>query len=652
MHFTLFKPENLVRSAMLLLFLPFLYGSAFTQGFTDGFEWVPGTPASSVTSPVFSNANCQGISYTLSVSTGEFNYDPTAVNGSGILVPAFTATNADDIIITITFNTPVSNLGLRVLDLDEDNMFDGGPPEEYFYNVSPAPSSVVPISGINPIFLSGNTVTPDDGNPSNANNNPGGWIYWTGEVTTLSIAYHRAALGYECVLDSMHFECPCPAPGDYIQDVMVCPGQQATLNATTPNASYLWNTGSTSAVIYPSTPGMYSVAVNINGCIYHDTAIVSNVQVPTIDLGNDTAICAGESVLLSVPAALAPAVWQDGSSGLSFSADQSGTYHATANSGGCVISDTIVIAVVPYPFVDLGPDRQICNGSSVTLDAGNGAASYLWSTGAVTQQITTGSPGTYWVRVSNGNCSSEDTVLVQLKPSPENPLPPDTVICPGDTLHVTLNNTGNVNYSWFNGSTESTASFWQNGAYWVSTTLDGCTRTDTLFLQLYPAIGTPGFDPDLVICEGRNTLIGPVLSSAYYQVIWDNGFTATPMAVDAAGVYGFTIYTPCESESFSVTVTEERCFCTVYLPNAFTPDNNGMNEVFQPAYDCPLDNFELLIFNRWGEIVYSSTDPDAAWDGTYRGKLVQDGVYVYRMVYISAQTHTYEEITGHVSVLR
>lgn len=646
-----------MRIVRFLLALVFLAQTTafFSQmnGFTDGLNWVSSTPVSTAQSPLFTNNNCNDIQYTITTQTSnvQFNLEEGAINGSGVIFPA-SASSASEISITITFNNPVTNFGMRILDLDEDNMGNQGPAEEYLYNVTPPPSSTSSLNGVNPLFIDGATITPDDNNDSYANNNTGGWIYWTGEITTLTFQYHRDGSGYEFVLDSLHFDCPCPAPADYINDTLICQNTPALLDASTQGATYEWSNGSDAAFIQPTAPGMYWVAVNIGGCIDRDTAVISTITVPDMNLGNDTAICEGATITWNVPSVFGSAVWQDGSSATSYSTHLSGTYYATTSYNSCQVSDTVSLLVIPYPEVDLGNDTIICESSALIIDAGNPGSTFQWSNGAVTQQISVSGAGNLWVIVSNGSCSSNDTISISLKPLPENPLPNDTIICTDDELSVVLTSPGNLSFEWYNGSTEDHITVNSAGSYWVESTLNGCQRTDTLSISEYPVISELDFDSSMVICEGKSTLIGPTLNSPLISIEWDNGMTSSPRSINDAGIYHFTVSTPCESYDYSVEIKEEQCYCSVYLPNAFTPDNKNANEVFAAKYDCPIDRFELLIFDRWGEIVFSTTDPDASWDGTYKGSIVQDGVYIYRLVYISAETQTYKELTGHVSVLR
>lgn len=649
----LLTPACLTVRNMLLLLLVFRAFSAVAQNtFTDGLSWVSSSAVTSAASPVYSSDYCQEIHYTISTASGlGFQYNPTAVNGSGVLLPG-DAGPGNSMEVTITFNVPVANFGMRILDLDEDNQHDGGTAEEYLTNFSITPASVAPVSGLNPIFLSGNTVTPDDGNPGNANGNAAGWIWWSGEVTSITFTYQRYNQQYECVLDSLHFECPCPPQLDHIEDAVMCPQGTHLLDAATPNATYLWNTGSTSSAITATAPGTYWVKVWRESCLETDTAIISPIPTPSLDLGPDSTVCEGETVVLTVDPLLSPVLWQNGASAPDFTAAVQGMYTAQAVYGGCTLRDTFELTVNHYPHVDLGNDTILCEGAEMLLKAPHGY-SYLWSNGSTMPAIDATADGVFWVDVSNGSCTASDTIRVQFDPLPPNPLPADTLICRGDPAVITLHVSSGVSYEWFNGSQELQVVVSEAGSYWVESQLNGCLRSDTLRVSEYPAVAESfSYDSLVVICEGKSGSIGPVLSSDLVTVTWDDGNSAPAINVDEPGVHAFTVSTPCENVTHTIRVSEEKCFCNVWLPNAFTPDANSINEGFAAKYDCALDRFELLVFDRWGSIVFAATDPDVVWDGTYNGLPVPDGVYVYKVIYMSAQMETYEEMSGHVSVLR
>jgi gliding motility-associated-like protein len=91
-----------------------------------------------------------------------------------------------------------------------------------------------------------------------------------------------------------------------------------------------------------------------------------------------------------------------------------------------------------------------------------------------------------------------------------------------------------------------------------------------------------------------------------------------------------------------------------YIPNCFTPDGNQFNQVFQPVFHNGIDpyDFNMQIYNRWGEVIFESRDPSAGWDGTYHGSLVQDGMYSWRIEFKTLLSDERIIETGHVNKLQ
>ena len=118
---------------------------------------------------------------------------------------------------------------------------------------------------------------------------------------------------------------------------------------------------------------------------------------------------------------------------------------------------------------------------------------------------------------------------------------------------------------------------------------------------------------------------------------------------------GYTIYQVVENEfgcrDSSVFLIKVLPISTVFIPNTFTPDGNKFNNTFRPVvYDVL--NYELKIYNRWGELLFETTDTKASWDGTYKGQMCQDGIYTYTLKYSDIQTEELITKTGHVNLLR
>lgn len=201
-------------------------------------------------------------------------------------------------------------------------------------------------------------------------------------------------------------------------DVTLCFGQTVNLDAGISGQTYLWSTGATTQSIVVSASGTYSVTVtNSFGCSTSDQIQVNILPKLAVNLGTDTSICSGSSLVLN-PGNIAGAnyLWSTGATTQTISVNSAGLYWVRVSQGTCSITDTIVVGINALPVVNLGLDKQICEGDSTILDAGNIGSTYLWSNGATTRTIIVKTPGNYTVTVKNTNgCSASDEVNVSFK---------------------------------------------------------------------------------------------------------------------------------------------------------------------------------------------------------------------------------------------
>ncbi len=208
------------------------------------------------------------------------------------------------------------------------------------------------------------------------------------------------------------------------EDMSVCQGGEALLDAGSGFASYLWSNGQTGQSITVTEGGLYWVEVtNDFGCARRDSVTLTVNPLPEVNLGGDLNICEGSTVVLSAGTGFASYLWSTGASGSTIETSDAGEYWVqVTDQNGCTNSDTIVLTMVPKPVVNLGDNQTFCEGTSVTLDAGAGFTSYFWSTGATTQSVSVSTPGEYWVEVSDQNtCTARDTVVMTMDPLPVEP---------------------------------------------------------------------------------------------------------------------------------------------------------------------------------------------------------------------------------------
>lgn len=205
-----------------------------------------------------------------------------------------------------------------------------------------------------------------------------------------------------------------------------------------------------------------------------------------VNLGNDTTLCTGQSLLLDAGNPGATFLWQDGSTGQTLNITTTGIYSVSVNAGGCYFShDTIKITFNSGSLsVNLGNDTSVCNGQPITLDATTPGAAYLWSTGANSNTISANSSGTYWVQVSANGCSARDTMVFSLANT--------------STTNVNVSICPNSTYTLPDGSIVSTA-----GTY--IDTLAAVTGCDSIITtNLSVASFTIDAGNDTAICNGHS----------------------------------------------------------------------------------------------------------------------------------------------------
>ncbi len=201
-------------------------------------------------------------------------------------------------------------------------------------------------------------------------------------------------------------------------DTTICFGNSITLDAGIAGQTYVWSTGATTQSINVTNSGTYSVTVtNISGCTSTDQIVVNVTPQINIELGADTSICAGSSIIIDAGTiAGATYAWNTGATTQSITASTAGVYFVTVSVGNCIAEDSVMVSINALPVVNLGTDQSICEGDSIILDAGNIGATYVWSTGATTQTIKVKTAATYSVTVTNANgCIATDAVVVTFK---------------------------------------------------------------------------------------------------------------------------------------------------------------------------------------------------------------------------------------------
>ena len=415
-------------------------------------------------------------------------------------------------------------------------------------------------------------------------------------------------------------------------DISICSVSPLTLSSSYAYtaATYHWNTGAITSTIHPTTSGLYILRVLVAGCPASDTINVTIKPSPVVSFGPDRSLCQGDSIVLSAVASpTAVYTWSTGELNDTITAKNTGTFWLVVNDNGCIATDTFNLTVNPYPLIHLGPDISVCQGTPVVLKSTDVYVSptYLWSTGATTAAINVTTSGSYTLSVTKFGCTSKDDINVTIKPNPIVNLGPDGYFCAGQTISLAAPQPAGANYIWSTGSTASSISVSTSGLYGLVVTNNGCVGSDSIRLDKIqvPAVN---LGPDTLLCEGYAMQLAIDGDQATYR--WSDGSTGTGYTVSHAGTVWVSITNVCGVATDTLQVAYR--FCDIWMPNAFTPNGDGRNDVMRVLGTLgSYSDFKFAVFNRWGVNVFLTEDISKGWDGNYNNMEQAIGTYFYIM---------------------
>ncbi len=295
-----------------------------------------------------------------------------------------------------------------------------------------------------------------------------------------------------------------------------------------------------------------------------------------------------------------------------------------ANSGcdSIYIKDTIRVDTP----IQVSKIISICSGKSVTIGI-SGSKSYLWNTAATSDSIVVNKPATYSVLTTDSfDCKMIDTFTIAAYNNPVLILPKDTTVCYGGIIKV---GSGYQSYIWNNGSTLETTNIYNRGIYWVTVTdKNGCSATDTVNISALLPAPTNFLIKDTAICDGSHLIIGP--SNSYNDYLWSTGSTSQQIGISGSGTYWLSVTDAngCDGRD-TLNVTIKNCNGIFNVPNAFSPNGDGINDTWKILFLNGITDATVNVFNRSGQLMFHSIGYNKEWDGKYNGKDLPIGTYYY-----------------------
>ena len=341
-------------------------------------------------------------------------------------------------------------------------------------------------------------------------------------------------------------------------------------------------------------------------------------------------------------------MWNDGSMGAIKQVTISGQYWVEVSINNCIESDTVNIEIYDIPFADLGSDTFLCGTETVTFNLGQPNVSYLWHDSSIDSVLTVGQSGLVWVELTNICGQVSDSVNVYVNPYPIVDLGPDTTMCEGDSLVQDVLTPGAV-YNWSTGSTSFSEVMHTTGEFWASVSANNCETIDTVLIT-FLEMPKVELGPDTIVCLG--TVLDFNIKNTYDSIVWYDGTTEETVKIETYSKIWAQIFNGVCVASDTTFVGTESCETYAEMPNIFTPNGDGTNDLFHPVYIVGIKNMQTLIYNRWGKEVFNSNNLEINWDGNSPSREpVPNGVYYWICNIIGTDDAPYTQ-KGTVTISR
>jgi len=335
------------------------------------------------------------------------------------------------------------------------------------------------------------------------------------------------------------------------KDTTICNNQSYLLNATTSNATYLWNNGAYSPTITINTSGLYWVEVTKGNCKVRDSILINTSLPLEINIGRDTAICSNNNIVLDATNQGAIKYeWNNGNINSSITVINSGIYWVDVSSEFCTTRDSILINTINIPNVNLGNDTLLCDDNFLTLFAISDSSTYLWQDGDNLSIYNVTNKGIYYVTVSNRCGIDTDTIQIWYETTPYVNIGNNYSICQGDSVILDAYFLG-ANYNWSNGSTDSV--YWANKSETVTVQISNICGAvfKAIEVKILP-VPSINLGNDTLLCDDYFLMLFAISDSSTY--LWQDGSNLPYYNITSNGIYYVTVSNRCGIDTDTIKV--------------------------------------------------------------------------------------------------
>ncbi len=436
-------------------------------------------------------------------------------------------------------------------------------------------------------------------------------------------------------------ECPLPI-NPYKDTLYVCkrgnPLQVDLTQDDNRDVEYSWSNGSSSPIINISKPGDYIIGIT-NPCgVLVDTITVIEDDVPQAPGFRDTLFCNSEWVYkLELQDQNRKYIWNNGSTQgyRTFYSEPGVFWIETINTCGRR-TDTLKLIQGALPLSQKFNDTFICNNTGSILDYSiklEPFVEYEWWDGSILNFKKINTKGIYWLEAKNKCGVTFDSFEVVTRTLPLNPINTDTTICNNLPFEFRISSHQPFcNYLWSDGDTSGSRIFSDTFGIFDLKISNVCGNVNSTITITRDSLPTRILDSAVWFCRGDTYILKghqPRIGDFYY--LWNNGQRTPEINVVRTESLSLITSNICGSITEKCKVYAEICPCNFFIPNTFSPNNDGINDELIGISDCEIEKGKWSIYTRWGQCVFHNRPLSEAWDGTYEGKILPEGLYIYQI---------------------
>ncbi len=413
------------------------------------------------------------------------------------------------------------------------------------------------------------------------------------------------------------------------------------------------------------TYDVFFVAKSNSSCLDPDTVRLTVETILAEEPNSDSLLVCGEPFIdlsSSREGENPQYTWNVGAETKTFRAFSSGVYAVTATESNCVFVDSFDLTLInPSTRIE---DETFCGIDETDLILDERAENVSWEpTGETTTQINVTENNLYVASYSIGACNFVDSAATEFASIPEVDILGRDEACEGESIVLEIENNSPATIetiNWSKGERTPSIEVTETGTYTVRVESDSSCTFETekfvFFIPLLPELSLP----DTLLCRDSEYFVD---LSAYdvndSEIIWNDGSQEIQRTFADPGTYSVQITTKCDfiNESFTLEFSpfnfDDEPF---HIPNVFTPNRDGVNDVFkvEKAREMEILNFNMKVFDRWGNMVFESRDHEFGWNGRFKESSMDPAVFAYviRLNYFLCEVPNAVKETGDISISR